>query len=240
MKQIVLEEEQERDMADELRPDDGSSAPSADERAEAMRERKESVVLDTLRAKVAGVDLESAALSLGGTYDPEEKTVELYLLDEPLWLDAQFTVRSRSGQADFEDTAIILNALLRPGGRPGDGWRAFRELAAGHAGDFHDEAEAPLSGATDAVAEHAEGIASAVGGRVVESVAGADASLEVPLFPNVRALVQVFREDMEFPAEARILFSDGADRFLPPGCLEELGARLSERILAAAGSLTQN
>lgn len=223
-------------MSDEAGGIGGRSADSADERAERMRIEKEGVVLSTLRAKLSGLDLRDTAAAIGVAYDEKHGTVELHLLTDVFWVDDNLEVRGAGGQPEFEDTAIILNALRQRGGRRGEGWKAFRELASGHAGDFRDEAERPLAEVAAEVAADPREAAYAVGGSVVEPIAGSDVTIRVPVYPNVEALVQVFAEDMEFPSDARILFSEGADNFLPPGCLEELGARLAARMRRAVES----
>ncbi|GAB4250516.1 MAG: hypothetical protein Kow00129_11380 [Thermoleophilia bacterium] len=215
----------------------GADGPpgSAETRAREMRRRKEQVVLETLRRKASGVDLRDVALSLGVGWAEDGESLEFEILGEGLVVRPDLSVVSKATarQASWADAAIVLNALVRPGGHPGSGWKTFREFAGGHAGDFREEAEKPLAFHAEEIAARAQEAASAVSGRVVDPVAGSDVTFEVPVFPHVRALVQVFREDMEFPAEARILFTEGADRFLPPGCLEELGSRLARKIIAA-------
>ena len=53
---------------------------------------------------------------------------------------------------------------------------------------------------------------AALGGRPVE---GGDAAIELPALPRVPVLVQLWRGDDEFPAEAKMLFDSTIDRHLP-------------------------
>jgi hypothetical protein len=108
-------------------------------------------------------------------------------------------------------------------------------LAAGHYHDFHDEAEVPIGAAATEICAAADQVARALEAEIVEPLGGCDLCLLVPAFPGVNVLVQVYLEDMEFPADAKILFSAGADRFLPPGCLEEVGRQLAGTMRKAAG-----
>lgn len=201
-----------------------------------MVERSRAAVLSSLRERAAGVDLAERARALKADFDLASGALRVRLLDREFTVTPNLEIQAAEGQTTYEDQVIVLNALLRPGGEPGSGWAPFRELAAGHLHDFHEEAEVPLATAAEEICAAGEKVAQAVGGRVVEPVGGCDLCLEVPVFSGVTALVQVYREDMEFPAEGRMLFSAGSDRFLPPGCLEEVGRQLAGRIRRAAGA----
>ncbi len=223
-----------------------------------MRLDKEAFVLRTLREKVAGVDLRDAATALGAEYDADTGRLLVQILNEHFALTPEleaFRLRPAdetgepgtatgpaSGQAEpaaeqpatYEETGVILNSLMMPGGKPGEGWQAFRELAAGHAQDFRLDVEQPLAEEAELLVERVPAIANRLGGELVEAVGGSDLAVVFEGYPGVRLLLQLYREDMEFPTDARVLFSAGSDRFLPPGCLEELGHRLSERLIAEA------
>jgi hypothetical protein len=210
-------------------------------------------VLVTLRTRLSGIDLEGRAGRLGAAFDPASGELVLEMLGRQIRVDAALKVRSPEGPIDYEEEVILLNALLPPGaaavagataeparagsGRsPSGSWVPFREMGGGHAADFHAEVEVPLAQEAERVVDKAERVAASLGATIAEPLAGSDLTLEVRLFPGIDALVQVFLPDMEFPADARILFSAGAAGVLPPGCLEELGHRLVDRILAAAGA----
>jgi hypothetical protein len=209
--------------------------------------RSREQVLQSQRRRLLGVDLRSRAAELGADYDSRTDELVVAIMDRELRIDSELRVRATQGAVDYEEEVILLNALLGPGSAGGDtgpragnpalvrggAWVPFREMAGGHAGDFRAEVEAPLAEAASRVVPVGEAVARAIGGRVTEPLGGSDLALEVRLFPGVDALVQLYLADMEFPADARVLFSAGADRYLPPGCLEELGHRLVERILAA-------
>lgn|GEM_PF-4434723 len=223
-------------------------------RGERMRIDKEAFVLRTLREKVAGVDLRDAATALGAAYDANNGRLLVHILNERFALTPEleaFRLRpvdetcelgpapgqqkaAREQPATYEETVVILNSLLMPGGKAGEGWQAFREMAAGHAQDFRLDVEQPLAEEAELLVERVPAIADRLGGVLVEAVGGSDLAIVFEGYPGVHLLLQLYLEDMEFSTDARVLFSAGSDRFLPPGCLEELGHRLAERLIAEA------
>jgi hypothetical protein len=203
----------------------------ADERVEKTREG----VLAQLRERVGALDMARQASALEADYDAAAGELRLTLLGREFVVTRDLEVRGPAGQASYEDQVVILNSLLRPGGPAGEGWVPFRELAAGHYHDFHDEAEVPLAQAADEICAAPEKVAAELKGRLVEPIGGCDACIEVPVFSDVKALLQIYLEDMEFPADAKVLFSRGADRYLPPGCLEEVGRQIAARARKATG-----
>ncbi|HZJ02625.1 MAG TPA: DUF3786 domain-containing protein [Thermoleophilia bacterium] len=227
-----------------------------------MRNDKEAFVLRTLREKVAGVDLRDAATALGAGYDADTGRLLVHILNERFALTPELKAfrlqpadetreppqspapgpappqgqqeAAREQPASYEETVVILNSLLMPGGRPGEGWQAFREMAAGHARDFRVDVEQPLAEEAELLVARVPAIANRVGGELVEAVGGSDLSIVFAGYPGVRLLLQLYLEEMEFPTDARVLFSAGSDHFLRPGCLEELGHRLAERLITEA------
>jgi len=222
---------------------------SGSARGERMRIDKEAFVLRTLREKAAGVDLRDAATALGAGYDADTGRLLVHILNERFALTPELeAVRvqpadetpeppprsppappqgqpeaARERPAGYEETVVILNSLLMPGGKPGEGWQAFREMAAGHAQDFRVDVEQPLAEEAELLVARVPAIANRFGGELVEAVGGSDLAIVFAGYPGVRLLLQLYLEDTEFPTDARVLFSAGSDHFLPPGCLEELG-----------------
>ena len=112
--------------------------------------------------------------------------------------------------------------------------KAYKEFAdtMPYAGAFVTHTEAPLVPHVDSIYAKRDAICACLQGQDAGFPNGGDFALLLQPLPKVYLGYIFYYADDDFPAAVTCLFSNNADRFLPPDALADAGEYTSKKIIA--------
>lgn len=116
-------------------------------------------------------------------------------------------------------------------------WRAFAELpdSRPYVGAFASHTETPLVPHVAKIAARQEVISNALAGAPLTGRLSGDLVLQVTPLPKIRLVYIFYLADEDFPASAKCLLSNNADKFLPVDGLADVGEYTSRAMISLLG-----
>lgn len=176
------------------------------------------ILLNDLKKKGLPKAAESLGLNMTGS------SIELTMLGKKYHL-SKSGVLINDKKANETETIIILNAALCPGNDHISGeWKSYEKFngTSAHLSYFKHFVEGRLAELAPKIIENLDKLKSEFSLNILDDIGGSDCSFSFEPFPNLRFFCQLYLEDDEFPASARLYFSANADRIMPAQCFEQL------------------
>lgn len=176
---------------------------------------------------------ERVAQRSGATYVAASSTLALKMFGR----DYEVTptgVTCDGEEAPSAPSIVAVNYLLSPGGEaPGDEWESFAQLPGSMAyrGAFVQNVEERLAKYADYIVEKKSKVLAALDGTQLPEVAGSNLTVKFHALPMVYLLALVYEADEEFPAGAKVLFSENGHHYLPTECAADLAEHMVSRII---------
>jgi Domain of unknown function (DUF3786) len=169
---------------------------------------------------------------IAARYNEEE---DVLLLD---MLGQEYMVR-RNGifllgqKAPDVQSGLVLDYLCSGNAAPTlTPWRAIGEFRGRAARDFREKVEQPLSNYATEIVNRANALMPMIGGSNAASFIGSDMAITVRALPKVYLHMELSQETQDFPAEAWLLFSNNAGKFLAAANLQMLAEAFKDRLLS--------
>lgn len=171
-----------------------------------------------------------------------ERTFALYREDEDAlflsMLGQEYIIR-RDGvyihgqKAPDAHAAVLLEYLFSSGKAPVVlPWRAIGDFAGQALPDFRKKIEAPLTTYAAEIIGRAAALFPMMDAETSSSIIGSDLAFTVRALPKVYLHAEISGETEDFPAEAWLLFSNNADKFLTVQGLHVLAEMFKDRLLS--------
>jgi Domain of unknown function (DUF3786) len=165
-------------------------------------------------------------------YSEEQDALLLGMLGQE-YLVTREGVFLRGQRAPETHATIVLNYLFAPDKesvlKP---WRAIGDFAGGITPDFRKKVELPLTHYASEIIARANALLPMIDAKTEPSIIGSDLAIAVRALPKVHLHVELSQETQDFPAEAWILYSSNADKFLDVPNLLMLTEIFKDRLLS--------
>ena len=181
-------------------------------------------VINSYLDKLKEFRLETLAIKHDLELTPDGKQLIVPFFGKEYFFDKE-GVKLNNEPADWVETIIIFNYLLSPGGfLKLEPWKDFSEFpgARFYKPAFIRDVEKPLGDLVPQIITNKEMVMNEFMAEITDPIAGANLALIFHPFPKVRIFALLYKEDEEFPASSRVLYSNNADQFLPTECLADM------------------
>jgi len=189
-------------------------------------EQMQSESIESLKRKIATIDLQSAARRLGAQFSNEKLTIKC--LGKDFSVDTQGNIFTEIHVHSWI-AVPVLNYILSGAGTPVSGkWVPFRELEGGKTWYrlFGQRCEKPLKKVADTYTDLFEDMIHLFNGRQVENHYASDISLVLHPLPKVPLLVCYWKPEDDLESDLNIFFDSKAEDNLPIESIYTLGAGL--------------
>ncbi len=184
--------------------------------------------------QLTAMDYAAVAERAGGVYDPDARSIRLFLFhDEIVVSPAEREItRGGNGRLDPFSTALVLHHLVNAKNIPLAGrYISFREVPGGgsvYYPAFRRHSIEPIAKRFGNDPEALLRAGARVGARVLDR---GDASVEVAFLPRVPVTVIVWAGDEEVPASATVIFDATAPEQLPVEDIARVGHIVARRLI---------
>jgi hypothetical protein len=165
-------------------------------------------------------------------YSEDEDALRLSMLGQE-YIIRHDGVYIRGQKAPDVHATVLLEYLFSPGGEPVVlPWRAIGDFAAQASADFRKKVEAPLTMNAAEIIARAAALFPMMDAEASGSIIGSDLAFTVHALPKVYLHAEISGETEDFPAEAWLLFSNNAGKFLSVQGLSALAEMFKDRLLS--------
>ena len=173
-----------------------------------------------------------AAERICALYNEEQDALLLGMLGQD-YLIRRDGVFLRGQKAPEVHTAVVIDYIFAPVTEPVMlPWRTLGDFAGGITPDFRRDIEMPITRYAAEIIARAKLVLPMVDARSAPSIIGSDMAITVRALPKVFLHIELSQETQDFPAEAWILFSNNANRFLDLPNLQSLAEMFKDRLLS--------
>ena len=169
---------------------------------------------------------------ISALYNDETDALLLGMLGQE-YVITRSGITLRGQKAPETHEAVILDYLRSSGTdlieTP---WRALGDFTGSPAADFRKRVELPLVPHVADLVTRAGSLLPIFDAERAQGIVASDLSFTVRALPKVALHVELSQETPEFPAEAWVLFSWNADRFLSVENLQLLGELFKDRVVS--------
>lgn len=181
---------------------------------------------------LANISFPEAAGRICALYSEEQDALLLGMLGQE-YLIRHDGVFLRGQKAPDVHAAVVMDYLFSPVTEPVlSPWRSLGDFSGGMAMDFRSKVEMPITHYAVEIITRANTILPMLDAKIMPSLVGSDLALSVRALPKVYLHVELSQESQDFPAEAWILFSNNADKFLDLSSLKSLAELFKDRLLS--------
>ncbi len=165
-------------------------------------------------------------------YSEEQDALLLAMLGQE-YVITHDGVKLHGQKAPEQHTAVIVDYLFSEGTDlavlP---WRTIGDFTGSLCPEFRQKVEVPVTQYCAEVITRANAILPLFDAKAAPSLIGSDMAITVRALPKVYLHVELSQESQDFPAEAWVLFSQNANRFLSTPSLHIIAEIFKERVLS--------